>query len=108
MDANAIRAYAQTMQEQRWSCGATVITGVEGLRLGELGRDIGRLLGQSQKQLGNDCHGMVVAGGCYGSSGVAPGLACSSLHPESCPITARHLLDEQQRDGGMPSAMPMG
>lgn len=80
-------------EKQRWSFGATVITGVKGLRLGELGKD-GRLLGQSQQQLGNDHHGTVMAGRCHGSSGVASGLASSLPHPELCPITAGHLLVE--------------
>lgn len=56
--------------------------------------ELGRLLGQSQQQLRNDHHGMVMVGRCCGSCGVAPGLACSSVHPEFCPITAGHLLAE--------------
>ena len=81
-------------EKQRWSSGATMVTGVKGLRLGEVGKDVGRLLGQSQQQLGNDHHGTVMAGRCCGSSGLAPGLTCSSPHPELCPITAGHLLVE--------------
>jgi len=63
-------------KEQRWSFGTTRITGVKGLRLGQLGRGIGGLLGQ---QLENDHHGTVTAGRCCGSTGVAPGLACEIL-----------------------------
>lgn len=71
-------------KKQRWSFRATMITGVKGLRLGELGKGVGRLLGQSQQQLWSDHHGMVMAGRCRGSSGVAPGLV-AHLTPSSAP-----------------------
>lgn len=87
-------SYMGSEKKWTWSFGATMITGVKGLRLGALGKDVGRLLGQSQQQLGNDHHGTVMAGRCRGSSGVAPGLACSSPHPELCPIIAGYLLFE--------------
>lgn len=76
-------------------------TGVKGLRLRELGKAAERFLGQSQQQFGNDYCDMVMAGKCLGSTVAAPGLACSSFHPEPCPITVGHLLAEWQWDDGM-------
>ena len=89
---NHFPGHTGSEEKQRWSFGATMITGVKDLRLGELGKDVGRLLGQSEQQLGNDHHGTVMTGRCCRSPGVQPGLACSLPLPEVCPFTVGHLL----------------